>query len=99
MGLAVDDIVSDVISQNNNASNYQPAAGVEVEIRFLMVINSTDGRIHNYDGTNTLNFLDGNGLQNQICNLKIGITNTNYLRFASINAVAVTLSYSGIQVK
>ena len=97
--MAVNDIINDVVSQNNNSSNYQPAAGVEVEIRFAMCIDATNGRIRFTDGTNTTTFINGTGMQNQIGSYKLGITNTNYIELASIAAVAVVLAYSGIQVK
>jgi len=95
--MAVGDIINSVTTQVAQYSYFQPAAGVEIII--LAVPTATVNHFFLYDGinqaawTNTAS-ISTSGIDST--NMKIGITNTNYLGLYNQGAYS---SYTGIQIK
>lgn len=102
--MAVDDVITDIISVSLSSSSYfQPASGVEV------IITSVGGDLGTATGIVGTGEYDGslssatNKVNYDVANMngvKIGITNGHYLRlWNGWGGGAVSTSYSGIQTK
>ena len=94
--MAVDDVITDIISTTGN-SDYQPASGVEVVLNYVGS-GAANGSVTHYDGTLSMTFATGTNIANKLQYYWLGVTNTNYLRLSSSSG-AVVLAYSGIQTK
>ena len=102
--MAAGDIINDVVSVAGGGGNvdFQPAAGVEIVLTNLSWRGTTAGviRFILYDGVNEAwifandNTPDPNGVV-----IKVGITNSNYLRMNNNHASARIMAYTGIQTK
>ena len=99
--MAVGDIIVGITSAVSTFTNYQPSASVE------LIITSITGRAEvqygQYDGTNFVGTYayyppaTGEAMAySKMANMKLGITNTYYFRFASNNNRAY---FSAIQTK
>lgn len=102
--MAVDDVITDIVSVAQSTSSYfQPAAGVEV------VIIGAGADLANATGIEGVGQYDGSlssamfKVNYDIANMngsKIGITNGHYLRlWNGYGSGAVVHSYTGIQTK
>lgn len=99
--MAVGDIINDVHTVGTTLS-FQPAAGVEIMITSYG--GWSNGYVGLYNGTSIgrmsggmeVNSAGGGGATG--ANIKIGITNTNYLYIANMGG-GWSGSYSGIQIK
>lgn len=95
--MAIDDIVNG-ISGDNAVLDYQPAAGVEADIRSTGIKTDTAGQTL-YDGTNlSLNQSTAQGVANggkPILGMQI--TNTRYIRVGAMGA-GVKSSYTAIVI-
>ena len=95
--MAVGDIISGIFGATVIAS-FQPSAGTEIMITSCLGRNTTvyfgimNGVIEGFTDYDESTSIGGRNA----ANIKIGITNTNYLR---IYANSVGASFSGIQLK
>ena len=99
--MAVGDVISGIFTAVLTWSNFQPSSGVEI----ILTAISGNGTIYFglYNGTNDSYSYSDSSLSSAAGmlygnnkNIKIGITNTNYLR---IYASGTVPSYTGIQTK
>ncbi len=95
--MAVGDVIADV-SPTNTIVDYQPAVGVGVVITWQDGINVGVGAVM-YDGSKqTSSSCVNGGSPTQNYNMKMMITNSNYLRYLSQGAGSQG-SFSGMQIK
>ena len=98
--MAVDDIITNSVSVvSGTPSDFQPASGVEI-ILTCVSSNSSAVQCSCYDGTLTNIFMSGatSGVTYTGNDMKMGITNTDYLRMVSTSGT-IQIAYSGIQTK
>jgi hypothetical protein len=94
--MAVGDVINAIPAQVANYSYFQPAAGVEIMI--LSLSSATNNHYFLYNGTNqgAWTNTDVSAGSKEPTNMKIGITNTNYLAIYNTGAYG---QYTGIQIK
>jgi hypothetical protein len=95
--MAVGDIINSVTTQVASYFYFQPAAGVEIVI--LALPTASANHFFLYDGVNMAAWTNTSSSTTSgldPTNMKIGITNTNYLGLYNTGAYS---SYTGIQIK
>ena len=102
--MAVGDVINGIFNNTNTQNYFQPSSGVEIIIvsSFGTTPNSSTFRTGIYNGTtstfNTMRSYPDTNTQGRFItfNIKIGITNTNYL---NVYGDAYETGYTGIQIK
>ena len=102
--MAAGDIINDVVAVGPSSTNdFQPAAGVEIIITQIGISDScsNNSRILMYDGTNESEmYVHSGSVMNTPVLMKMGITNSNYLRMKNNDGAATErFSYTGLQIK
>lgn len=100
--MVVGDIITDQQTVNNTSVDFVPAATVEIMITWVCWNdNSATSFFKMFDGVQDAWIMrGGTGTREPSQNtLKLGITNTNYLRMQNTAASNVFMGYSGVQIK
>lgn len=94
--MALGDLINDVLATQLAFVYFQPAAGVEIIITSVLGDTSTYMGLSNgtENGATLMANTSGSGT-----NVKIGITNTNYLVLRSQGGGVYFPNYSGLQIK
>jgi len=99
--MVVGDIIANVVSvPGAGAVNFQPAAGVEIMITYFSVTGGVNTVYCNlWDGVDRPGVTIFQQDQPSESMMKMGITNSDYLRFINDAGGAQPIGYSGVQTK
>lgn len=92
--MAVGDVVAETISKDDNAYlDVQPGAGVEWVIHNIYYAGAAE--LYKYDGSNTILF-DSSASAGAHLNVRIHLTNGDYMRIRNVSGGAAIVGYDGI---